>query len=82
MCNLGAGGLEKGYEEDVGYEEFKYQISRWEGGWYKTNVTWKQPDKPLNSSKNLSISRLKSLLRPLKKILSCWILMATSYKSN
>ena len=50
-------------DNNYGYKEFQKQLGRRPGGFYKTNLIWKDNHPPLEKKKSSSLGRLSSFIR-------------------
>ena len=62
-------GIEKRRDDNIYvYEEFQKPLGREPGGFYETNLIWKDNHLALKSSKSNSLGRLSSLVKNLTQI--------------
>ena len=68
LCDTDFLGLKESNhkQDDYVYKMFKKQLKRDEEGWYETGLVWKKRNLPLGNNKNMSLGRLKRLVRNLK----------------
>ena len=63
LCSLDCLGIEKRRDDsNYVYEEFKKQLGCGPGGFYETNLIWKDNHPPLKNNKSNSLGRLSSLV--------------------
>ena len=62
LCSLDSLGVEMTCDNNYGYEEFQKQLGRRPGGFYKTNLIWKDNHPPLEKKKSSSLGRLSSFI--------------------
>ena len=63
LCSLDSLGVEMTCDNNYGHEEFQKQLGRRPGGFYKTNLIWKDNHPPLEKKKSSSLGRLSSFIR-------------------
>ena len=66
LCRLDCLGIEDRLSNNnYVYKEFKKQLGRGPGGFYETNLIWKDNHPPLKNNKSNSLGRLSSLVKDL-----------------
>ena len=66
LCNLDCLGIEERRDDsNYAYEEFQKQLGRRPGGFYETNLIWKDNHPPLKNNRSNSLCRLSNLVKNL-----------------
>ena len=72
-CSLDCLGFEKGRDNShYVFEEFQKQMGRELGGFYETNLIWKDNHPPLKNNKSNNLGRVSSVVKNL--VASCSLL--------